>query len=194
MDYVPHDRRYADKVCQMNERPEIGEIVTDRLILTALRYEKHYLLIKELFKNDPSMFFHDDAAISAAAEHWFEKYAASKTSPVFGYRACVLKKTNQPIGQCGFLSSENPENPELGISILRPFWNKGYATEAITALMDWAEVNHSVCGFSAFAMTYNEGAKRILEKAGFSFLRETTQNGHPACHYTRLLNKRNAGS
>jgi len=181
----------------MDERPKINEIVTDRLILTPLRHDKHYALVKELFKNDPSMFFHDDTAISAAIGHWFENYTENKTRPLFGYRACLLKETNQPIGQCGFMPVENANrqnNPEVGISLLRPFWNKGYATEAIIALMRWAEVNHAVTGFNAFVMSYNEAAKRMLEKAGFSFLRETTRKGHPACHYTCFLDERNAGS
>ncbi|WP_046946179.1 GNAT family N-acetyltransferase, partial [Bacillus cereus] len=54
----------------------------------------------------------------------------------------IEAKSNQIIGSCGynFLDFENSKT-EIGYDISKAFWGKGYAPEAISALLDYAFTN-----------------------------------------------------
>jgi len=59
--------------------------------------------------------------------------------------------------------------PELGYWLGVPFWNKGYATEALHAVIDYAftDLNHEAV--QAGARVTNPASRRVLEKCGFQW-------------------------
>jgi RimJ/RimL family protein N-acetyltransferase len=63
----------------------------------------------------------------------------------------VLDREGRFLGRAGFGRFEPTGELELGYSFMRPFWGRGYATEAAAALLDWidraAPVDH-VIGFA----------------------------------------------
>ena len=75
------------------------------------------------------------------------------------------------IGSCGFKGKPSADGTvEIGYSVLNAYQRRGYATEAVNALLAWVfarpEVNRVV------AETYPElvSSIRVLEKSGFRFI------------------------
>jgi RimJ/RimL family protein N-acetyltransferase len=60
---------------------------------------------------------------------------------------------------------------ELGYRMLPPVWGLGYATEGARALVPHAFTELAVDRIVATAMTVNTASRRVMEKAGLSFVR-----------------------
>jgi len=57
---------------------------------------------------------------------------------------------------------------EIGISIDRPYWGKGYGTEAVKLVRDYAFSKLDLHKLTAGAYAVNKASLRMLEKAGFT--------------------------
>jgi RimJ/RimL family protein N-acetyltransferase len=70
------------------------------------------------------------------------------------------------IGACGL---EMREGPSIGYWLGQAFWHKGYATEAVHALIDHAfgDLDHEALQSSA--RVTNPASRRVLEKCGFQW-------------------------
>src|SRR6266702_908576 len=75
---------------------------------------------------------------------------------------------DQVIGICALELREGPA-PELGYWLGVPYWGRGYATEAVRALIDhaFAELGHYA--LQAGARVTNPASRRVLEKCGFQW-------------------------
>ena len=73
-----------------------------------------------------------------------------------------------PIGACGMTPQER-QAPELGYWLGVNHWGKGYATEALHALVDYVfgELEHD--SLQAGARVTNPNSRRVLEKCGFQW-------------------------
>jgi len=72
------------------------------------------------------------------------------------------------IGACG-LDLREPPVPELGYWLGVPHWGKGYATEAMHALIDHAFTDLDHAALCAGARVTNPSSRRVLEKCGFQW-------------------------
>ncbi len=72
------------------------------------------------------------------------------------------------IGACGLEMRERPV-PEIGYWLGRPHWGKGYATEAVHALIDHAFGNLEHDALQSSARVTNPASRRVLEKCGFQW-------------------------
>jgi len=72
------------------------------------------------------------------------------------------------IGACGFELRDDPA-PEIGYWLGVPHWGKGYATEAVRALIDYAFDDCEHEALQAGARVTNPASRRILEKCGFQW-------------------------
>jgi RimJ/RimL family protein N-acetyltransferase len=90
-------------------------------------------------------------------------------------RAVVARATSTIIGYIGFHTAPNPEylhesvpgGIEIGYTIEPPFRRQGYASEACTALMQWATREHGVRRFVLSISPDNTPSLRIAERFGF---------------------------
>jgi RimJ/RimL family protein N-acetyltransferase len=73
-----------------------------------------------------------------------------------------------PIGICG-LKPARSGAPEIGYWLGVPYWGKGYATEAVRALIDHAFEDLRLDRLEADARVSNPASRRILEKCGFQW-------------------------
>ena len=71
------------------------------------------------------------------------------------------------IGVCGI--DLRPDGAELGYWLGAPYWGRGYATEAVRAVIDHAfgELGHEV--LLSGARVSNPASRRVLEKCGFQW-------------------------
>jgi RimJ/RimL family protein N-acetyltransferase len=71
------------------------------------------------------------------------------------------------IGACGITALG--DQPELGYWLGVPYWGKGYATEALHALIDYAFTDLAHEALQAGARVTNPASRRVLEKCGFQW-------------------------
>jgi RimJ/RimL family protein N-acetyltransferase len=71
------------------------------------------------------------------------------------------------IGMCGL--DPRPDGAELGYWLGVSFWGRGYATEAVRAVIDYAfaELGHEA--LQSGARVSNPASRRVLEKCGFQW-------------------------
>jgi RimJ/RimL family protein N-acetyltransferase len=62
--------------------------------------------------------------------------------------------------------------PEMGYWLGRPFWGRGYATEAGRGLLDWAERRWGKRALRSGHFSDNPASGRVLDKLGFLYTGE----------------------
>lgn len=72
------------------------------------------------------------------------------------------------IGSCGLMALEG-QPPELGYWLGVNHWGKGYATEAVHAVIDHAFTDLDCDALQAGARVTNPASRRVLEKCGFQW-------------------------
>lgn len=91
-------------------------------------------------------------------------------------RAVALRRERVMVGHIGFhaapgaehLQSHSPGAAELGFEIFPPFQRQGYAREAATALMQWANAEHGVTRFILSIRPDNLASQALAAKLGFT--------------------------
>ena len=87
--------------------------------------------------------------------------------------AVLLKPAGGFVGLVGY--GGDGETAEVGYAFGRPFWGRGFATEAVAALCARARARGLVW-VEAFSFVENPASARVLEKAGFSELGTVTKS------------------
>jgi len=74
------------------------------------------------------------------------------------------------VGAGGFFGPPNVEGAvEIGYSVVSAYTGKGYATEMVRALVEYAFQTQRVTRIVAHTTRGNVGSVKVLEKAGFHF-------------------------
>ncbi|GET41820.1 GNAT family N-acetyltransferase [Microseira wollei] len=82
------------------------------------------------------------------------------------------------IGNGGFKGEPTPDGTvEIGYSILPEYQNKGYGTEAIKALLNWAFEDGEVKRAIAETLPELKASQRLLEKCNFVYIGEGSEPG-----------------
>jgi RimJ/RimL family protein N-acetyltransferase len=158
---------------------------TDRLLLRPWRVAEAVVQRELWAERDPRVPPHRRISVDghptiAELEDWI------RTNPPtsIGLLAVERKATRDVIGYCGLIDGRGPEGePELAFELLRRVWCQGYATEASSAVLEWARSS----GYERLWATvrdWNTASRRVLSKLGFT---ETEQNEVDAVHGTTLF-------
>jgi ribosomal-protein-alanine N-acetyltransferase len=84
----------------------------------------------------------------------------------FTYWLIIIKEANAGAGMLGFKGYPNPEgSTEIGYGIDTAYQNKGYMSEAVQVLVDWA-FTHPFCRVITATEVENPASKRLLERLG----------------------------
>ena len=96
-----------------------------------------------------------------------EAFLASPRDPVLPSLLIFERGGGAPqlVGACG-LGRRPSRSVELGYWIARPFWGRGYATEASTALIEIARAL-GILSLEGSHFVDNPASARVLEKLGF---------------------------
>lgn len=80
----------------------------------------------------------------------------------------IRDSSGEALGDIGLqISTQNPQEADVGYSIAPCAQGKGYASEALTALRDYAFSQTAVTALNAWVLAENQGSVRVLEKLGF---------------------------
>ncbi|MEJ2748505.1 MAG: GNAT family N-acetyltransferase [Anaerolineae bacterium] len=101
------------------------------------------------------------------------------------YWLIVPQATLVGAGMTGFKGYPNEKGEaEIGYGMYAPYQNKGYMTEAVMALVDWALARPECTAVTAETAVTNQPSIRVLQKVGMS------QTGEKDGHFYWRINKK----
>jgi len=117
-----------------------------------------------------------------ASTTWFAEYAEANPDAVgWVLWYFLLRESNGDllaIGNGGFKGKPDPSGcVEVGYSVLEAHQRRGYAPEAVRALIDWAFGQREVERIRAHTLPDLEPSIRVLEKCGFVELGAGAEEG-----------------
>ena len=84
----------------------------------------------------------------------------------------VLKETGELFGSGGLIWEEEWQIFQVGYNIMKDYWNHGYTTEAMKAILRFASTNLGIKRVSGGHAKENIGSARVIEKLGFVYDRD----------------------
>jgi [ribosomal protein S5]-alanine N-acetyltransferase len=81
--------------------------------------------------------------------------------------AITIKETRVLIGSIGLYINKRHQHAELGYWIGREFWNNGFCTEAVSAIVDYSFRKLYLNKIFAYYITRNNASGKVLLKNGF---------------------------
>lgn len=96
--------------------------------------------IASLLADPEVMRFYPKCYSRSEAANWVGRQLDRYQCDGHGLWLVEEKETGQPVGQVGLVMQtvEGVSEPEIGYLIHRPFWRRGFATEAAAATRDYA--------------------------------------------------------
>ncbi len=104
------------------------------------------------------------------ARYRFRNQHLGKPTKIYGLWATVLKEEGKYIGCCGLRADRDKGAAHLGYYFARPYWRRGFATEACTAFLDVAFNRLHLLRVLADVQQGNAASVHILEKFGFKYV------------------------
>lgn len=146
------------------------------------RIETKRLILRKFDENDYQMMFDNWASDEIVARNagwpkhensedtrkliqmWIKEYKESNT-----FNWIIELKDMFPIGSITVVRKDlNNRTCEIGYNIGKEYWNNGYATEAIKAVLDYLFSLDLFDTITAQCFEFNIASSRVLEKNGFS--------------------------
>ena len=146
-------------------------LCTDRLNIRELTTDDAPFILRLL--NEPSFihFIGDKGVrdIEAAREYIRNGPIASYQQHGFGLYLVTRKTDDLSLGICGLLKRESLSYVDIGFAFLPEFWNKGYAFESASAVMDYGKDVLKLTRIVAITNKDNDASAKLLEKLGLRF-------------------------
>ena len=98
--------------------------------------------------------------------------------------ALELKETGEAIGCIGYYDWKESnigigeEDAELGYWLAKPYWNRGFGTEAVRGMVDWCFNKKGFQTLWADFFVDNPASGRVMEKCGFRDTGKTNYLSH----------------
>lgn len=146
---------------QLSDLDRLFEMYTNPLVM-------QYIYDGALFSKEKTI-----ARIHECIGHW-EKYN-------FGLNIIIEKSTGETVGYCVLRHFEN-QHPkldgkiEIGYILDQPFWNKGYATEAVKACIKMGLDKHHFNEILATILPDNIASQSVVKKAGMIYIENLSIN------------------
>lgn len=157
------------------------KLTTDRTILRSFDdsdLDDHVAILSDwevtqwLSTNIPFPYSREDGI------SFIEKAKANFTNDTELYFSINERKSGQHMGGIKLFSVDKPEC-EIGYWLGPDFWNKGYASEILMAVIDWLKNSDRIETLLAQTAQKNIGSRKLLEKVGF------IHKGLPPKEYSR---------
>ncbi|ATL44450.1 GNAT family N-acetyltransferase [Elizabethkingia sp. HX WHF] len=142
------------------------KIETERLILSPLK-ESDIPLITEYLQEKiiSDNTSHIPYPYSESDARTWLKMSNDALTAKTGYTFAIREKEGKIIGAIG-LHDRGDDKAELGYWIAVPFWNKGYATEAASAILNFGIKELKFHKIYATHFIHNPASGKIMEKIG----------------------------
>ena len=101
-----------------------------------------------------------------AAEEWISSHSANAECGNEFVFAIILKEKKDLIGAIGAAVNKKFNNAELGYWIGVPYWNNGFVSEALSAVIKFAFMDLQLNKVHAHHMDFNEASGKAMIKNG----------------------------
>ncbi|WP_242267149.1 GNAT family N-acetyltransferase [Bacillus cereus group sp. BfR-BA-01518] len=129
------------------------KLETERLYIVPCTEESIHFANEQGYNSGPHIVGH------------VENVKQNKDVLPWGAWYVIRKEDDIVLGDIGFKGKPNEEHAvEVGYGFIEKYWNKGYATEAVQELIDWAFQTGEVETIIAETLLDNYGSIRVLEK------------------------------
>jgi ribosomal-protein-alanine N-acetyltransferase len=118
------------------------------------------------------------------AREFLENYEEYKKNG-FGRWAVITKRTNSFIGWCGLKLNEQ-NLVDLGYRFFKKEWNKGYATEAAAASLEYGFMHLNLNEIIGRVAVENKGSIKVLEKLSMTYWKMDSCKGIENSLYYRI--------
>jgi RimJ/RimL family protein N-acetyltransferase len=163
---------------------------TPRLILRPHRVAD-YAACRTLWANLDVVRHIGGAALDSQTV-WFRILRYAGMWALLGYGMWVIEDRDDGafLGEAGLLSAERglPELegvPEVGWVLGSSAWGRGVATEAMQAILGWADAHVEAPSLRCMIDPDNDASIRVADKLGFRVLTDTELGGKP----TRIFDR-----
>ncbi len=163
---------------------------TDRLILRYFQ-DQDGPSMDRVFGDAEVMRFGDGVQSSSWVRSWLKDCLGKYEQYGYGPWAVVEKSTPETVGYCGlfyFPDINGRPEVEIGYRLARQFWGRGYATEAVLAVRDYAFQVLELTRLIAMIDPSNVASIHVAEKAGMSYESDVMLDGfdHPDRVYVAM--------
>ena len=144
----------------MNVLIETARLNLRNIELTDLDFMADLLGNPQVMRYWPKCYSREEA------QQWIAKQQDRYRRDGFGYWLAMEKKTDRPIGQAGLMKFRIEGKREIGLGYIihRPFWEKGFATEAASACIQYAFNELNEPRVIALIRQENEPSKNVAQK------------------------------
>ncbi|MDO4860637.1 MAG: GNAT family N-acetyltransferase [Bacillota bacterium] len=143
------------------------ELKTERLVLRKHQSEDAAVLFDK-FGSDPQMFEYsgwNPYQTRAMAVETVKSFINSYDDPHF--YGWGIEYEGKLIGTVGAYDYDADKNRiEIGMSIERASWGRGFATEALTAVLHYLNDHEKIKTVTAWCASDNRGSQTAMKKAG----------------------------
>jgi RimJ/RimL family protein N-acetyltransferase len=174
------DRARRNKTCRLSV-PLMNDLKleTPRLCLRLMQSSDLDGLLR-IF-GDPKVMASFGGAIfnREQMERWLQRNIEHQSQYGYDLFSVILKSEGLLVGDCGLehMVVDGDLATELGYDFRSDYWNQGFATEAATAVRDYAFYVLHLPGLISLIRVGNAASKRVSEKIGMRFVAEITRNG-----------------
>lgn len=161
---------------------EFRSFETERLLLRPMSLDDD-AFIHELYNSPKCLQFIGDRNLQNTedARLYIKEKMLSQLHQLGFSNYCVIRKVDHAkLGACGLYNREGLDEIDLGFAFLPKYEGKGYASEAATALVDAANNVFNLQSLQAITTKDNVGSQKLLQKLGFSYIRNIQIPRDPA--------------
>lgn len=141
---------------------------------------------------DPQVVRHIGGVALDSQTVWFRILRYAGMWSLLGYGMLVIEDRDSGafLGEAGLLSAERslPELagvPEAGWVLGSQAWGRGIATEAMQAILEWADVHVEAPSIRCIIDPGNDASIKVAEKLSFQMLTDTELGGKPTRVFDR---------
>ena len=160
----------------------MSDIVTARLVLRPITAEEVWAVLNGRLRSDWAADFPAEGDQVIAGLLARNGLPATDDARRFGHRLVVERDTSTVVGGAGFFGPPREGEVEIGYGIVPSRQRRGYATEAVQAMVADAFRLGSVLTVTANVDLDNPASIRVLEKSGLALC---TQNQEQATYHIR---------
>ena len=118
-----------------------------------------------------------------AAKDFLKAYIHNYTMYKMGRWAVCLNTTHEMVGWCGLKYHPEEDLVDVGYRFYQKHWNKGYATEATKAAINYGFEVLKLDRIVAHVHQDNIGSHKVALKAGLHFVKDFIYENNPAKFY-----------
>lgn len=164
---------------------------TDRLVLRP--WNKDDLLPFSLMNSDKEVMKYMPKCLSYdETVQFYDRISCEHETFGYGLYALELKSTGSFIGYTGFhnfdFDTEFSPGVEIGWRLAKEYWDRGYATEAARACIDYARQRKLFDKIYSFTVISNRRSERVMQKIGMEhhgfFAHPLLPEGHKLKNHT----------